>query len=97
MKACEKGLSRGALHRGLGDVEFPSVACECHWLIKELVCAYSRAIGKQSYVGKTKLNVGRRKAESREISHVVLPEPEGFLPGKQQPCGDTQITKNGLN
>ena len=46
---------------------------------------------------KSKLNAGRRKAESRERSHVALLEPEGSLPGKPQPHGNTQITKNGLN
>ena len=31
-----------------GDVGFPSVCCEYHWLIKELLWVYSRAVGEQS-------------------------------------------------
>ena len=45
---------------------------------------------------KTKLNAGGKKADL-ERSHVVSLEPDGTLPGKSQPCGNTQITRNGLN
>ena len=76
---------------------FPSVCCEYHWLIKELLWAYSRAIGEQSLVGKTKQNAGR-KEEELERSHGALPETDvGTLASKPQPHGDTQINRNGLN
>ena len=43
------------------------------------------------------LNAGRKEAES-ESSHVAPPDTDArTLPGKPQPCGDTQITRNGLN
>ena len=47
-------------------------------------------------MGKTKQNA-ERKEEELEGSHVALLEPEGTLPGKPQPSGDTQITRNDLN
>ena len=37
-------------------------------------------------MGKTKLDVERKKAES-ERSQVAPAEPDGTLPGKPQPCG----------
>ena len=41
-------------------------------------------------MGKTKLNAGRKKAES-ERSHVTPQETDaGTLPSKPQPHGDTQ-------
>ena len=30
----------------VSDVGFPSVCCDYHWLIKELLWAYSKAIGE---------------------------------------------------
>ena len=40
---------------------------------------------------------GERRAES-ERSHVPPPEIDiETFPGKPQPCGDTQIKRNGLN
>ena len=48
-------------------------------------------------MGKTKLNAGRKEAES-ERSHVAPLETDaGTLTGKLQPSGDTQINRNGLN
>ena len=48
-------------------------------------------------MGKTKLNAGRKKAESGR-SHVAPPETDAeTLPGKPQPRGNTQITRNRLN
>ena len=47
--------------------------------------------------GKTKLNTGRKEAES-ERSHVALPEIDSrTFPGKPQPRGNAQINRNGLN
>ena len=47
-------------------------------------------------MGKTKLNAGRKEAES-ERSHVALPLTDsGTLPDKPQPCGNTQINGDGL-
>ena len=47
-------------------------------------------------MGKTKLNAGRKEAESKR-SHVALPETDArTLPGKPQPCGYTQINGDGL-
>ena len=54
-------LGAGGTIRGV-DVGFPSVCCEYHWLIKELLWAYSRAIGE------TKPNAGRKETEA-EGSH----------------------------
>ena len=46
---------------------------------------------------KTKWNP-RRKKEELERSHVALSETDArTLAGKSQPCGDTQINRNGLN
>ena len=46
---------------------------------------------------KTKLNVGRKEAESKK-SHVAMPETDArTLNGKPQPRGNTQINRNGLN
>ena len=37
------------------------------------------------------------RAES-ERSHVAMPKTDAkTLAGKQQPCGDTKINRNGLN
>ena len=47
-------------------------------------------------MGKTELNAGREEAES-ERSYVALPEPDETFPGKPQPRGNTQITRNRLN
>ena len=47
-------------------------------------------------MGKTKQNIGRKEMKS-ERDHVVLLEPDRTLPGKPQPRGNTQITRNGLN
>ena len=49
-------------------------------------------------MGKTKLNARRKNAES-ERTHVTPPETDfgQNLVSKPQPCGDTQITRNGLN
>ena len=49
-----------------GDVRFPSVCCDYHWLVKKLLWAYSGALGEQSLVGKTKLNAGKKKGRVRE-------------------------------
>ena len=47
-------------------------------------------------MGKTKLYAGRKK-EKLERSHVSPPETDAkTLAGKPQPCGNTQINKNGL-
>ena len=49
------------------------------------------------YAGKTKLNAGRKEAES-ERSHGALPETDAItLAGKPQSCGNTQINGDGLN
>ena len=53
------------------DMGFSSVCCEYHWLIKELLWAYSRTIGEQSQVGKTKLNAGRNEVEPEKIQVVM--------------------------
>ena len=39
----------------------------------------------------------KRRTET-ERSHVALPETDASwdLAGKPQPCGDTQLTRNGL-
>ena len=42
---------------------------------------------------KTKLNAGGKKAESERS---LLETDTGTLPGKPQPCGDTQINGDGL-
>ena len=47
------------------------------------------------WMGHTKLNAGRKKAES-ERKHVVPLETARTLPSKPQPRGDTQINGNGL-
>ena len=48
-------------------------------------------------MGKTKLNAGRKEADS-ERNHVVLPKTDvRTLPGKPQPCGHTWINGDGLN
>ena len=48
-------------------------------------------------MGKTKLNAGKKEAES-ERSHVALLETDArILPGKPQPRGNTQISRNGLD
>ena len=48
-------------------------------------------------MGKTKLNVGRKK-EKLGRSHVALPEIDaGILACKPQLRGDTKIKRNGLN
>ena len=48
-------------------------------------------------MGKTKLNAGRKEAES-ERSHVPpLDTDARTLPGKPESCSNTQITRNGLN
>ena len=48
-------------------------------------------------MGETKVNAGRKEAES-EKHHVVLPETDAeTLAGKPQPCGQTQINRNVLN
>ena len=70
-------------------MEFPSVCCEYHWLIKKLFWACDRV--EQSETGKTKLNAGRKKAES-ERSHESPPETDA----KPQPCSNTQIIGDGL-
>ena len=69
--------------------------CCFYWLMnKETGLACDRA--EQSQEGKTKLNAGRKKAESVR-SHVALPETDaGTLPGKPQPHGNTQINGYGL-
>ena len=48
-------------------------------------------------MGKTKLNAGRKKAET-ERSYVAPPETDvrWNLAGKPQPCGDTQNNGDGL-
>ena len=48
-------------------------------------------------MGKTKLNAGRKKAESRR-SHVAPPETDAGwnLAGKPSPCGNIQINGDGL-
>ena len=48
--------------------------------------------------GKLGCMLGERKAES-ERSHVAPPETDARqnLVSKPQPCGDTQINRNGLN
>ena len=52
---------------------------------------------KKRKAGKTKINSGRKEAESGR-SHVVLPETSaGTLAGKPQPHCDRQINRNGLN
>ena len=45
----------------------------------------------------TKLNAGRKKAESKR-SHVALPETDAGqnLANKPQPCGNTQTNEDGL-
>ena len=48
-------------------------------------------------MGKTNLNAGRKKVESKR-SDVAPPETDTrTLPNKPQPRGDTQIAKIGLN
>ena len=43
-----------------------------------------------------KQNSGRMEVEI-ERHHVALQETDtGALPGKSQPCGDTEINRNGL-
>ena len=61
---------------------------------KKLLWTYNKV--EFSQVRKIKLNAGRKEVES-ERSHVAPLEPDGTLPGKPQPCGDTQINRNGLN
>lgn len=68
--------------------DFSSVCCNYHWYIKELICAYSGAIEEQNQVEKTNLNPGRKEADL-ETSHAALPEPDGTLDGKPQPCSST--------
>ena len=69
--------------------------CCFYWLMnKETALAYSKV--ELSQAGKTKLNAGRKKAES-ERSHVALPETDtGTLPGKPQPHGNKQTNGDGL-
>ena len=67
--------------------------CCFYWLMnKETGLAYSKV--ELSQAGKTKLNAGRRKAES-ERSNVASLEPDGTLCSKPQPRGDTQINGDG--
>ena len=56
-----------------GMMMWNAVCCKYHWLIKELLWVYRRAIGEQSQVEKTKLNAGRKKEEFRE---AMEPLPE---------------------
>ena len=69
--------------------------CCSYWLMnKETALAYNKA--ELSQAGKTKLNAGRKRAES-ERCHVALIETDtGTLPGKLQSHGDTQINGDGL-
>ena len=54
------------------DVRFPSLCYEYHWLIKELLWAYSRAIKEQSLEGETKQNAGRKEVDSERIYVALL-------------------------
>ena len=61
---------------------------------KEVVLASDLA--EQNQAEKTKLNAGRKKAESMR-NRVAPPETDtGTLPQKPHPCGDTQINGDGL-
>ena len=72
--------------RCLTDVGFHFVCCENHWLIKKLVWLDKV---EQRQVGKTKLMLEKP---------CCPPETEAeILPGKPQPCGNTQINGDGLN
>lgn len=51
------------------DVGYPSVFCEYHWLIEKL--AWPERV-EQSYVGKTKLDAGRRKAKWGEVMELLV-------------------------
>ena len=70
--------------------------CSFYWLMnKEANLAYSKA--EFSQAGKSKLNTGRKEAESERI-HVAQPETDTkTLSGKPQPRGNTQNNGNGLN
>ena len=64
--------------------------CCFHWLMnKEIGLAYSKV--ELGQVGKTKLNVGRKKAKQREAMEPPTETDARTLPGKPQPCGDTHI------
>ena len=43
------------------------------------------------------MNTGKKR-EELERSHIAPPDIDaGTFPGKPQPCGDTQISGDGLN
>ena len=54
-------------------------------------------IGEQSEVGKTKLNAGRKKAESGRSHGAAVRDRCRNFAGRPQPHGDAQINGDGLN
>ena len=68
------------------DVEFPSVCCEYHCLIKKPTWLDK---GRVELCGENQTECWEKEGRVRR-SHVAPPETDArTLPGKPQPCGDT--------
>ena len=79
------------------DVGFPSVGCEYVLLplvSKEAALANGRAV--YSKVGNPSRDRGGKKMESSRLPVAAGGERCQNLTGRPHPCGDTQISRNGL-